>query len=292
MTTESKNISTQIIDLFKLLTQDVANLNDKWPLYAEEVICWKLPIHKEQKIPDIIEPIEIRGHQAIPMIQHIIKQFEFEEGQDPATAVRLPGIVKLKENEIVWDLLNKVQSTKIEIKKAMMTLPPRQRPTLVKEILPGKSLLQIYRQINFFDDNLRKMVFTWVGNTYSSKLTSKEKITERILNTWDIPPIGVDIQTWNYGLQKELNLINNISSNEQLSIRKKIAPHPRCMVFTDEITGRPSQTFFANMPLFTTNDDFELTLLRAFNKLERKAKKSNAYQWESIISRYNLYLKK
>lgn len=269
----------------------IYQFNRQWPQYCTSATVWKIPLMEEQIAPNVITLETLEAEQAIKATQEMLLCFIRKETQHPATVIRLAGIIHLKQS--VYATVAEINAHKDALRERMQTIHPRTRPKYVTLAWPGVSALQLYRHIIAPYSTKRKVLFSWVGHTTSSTRTTRDKMIEVVRLSRALVPTGVSLHHWNIVIDKEIDLLASLASNAHLILRKRVAPHPRIMVYHG-LENQPTRTYGANLPLFIPDDPaMEVRELRNWNRkvaLQRKRRK-DTLPITPLIPRIYLYLR-
>ena len=269
----------------------IAQFNQEWPQYCTSAKVWDIPMMTDQVAPDEIAITPFTQEAAIDKTITALSNFEWKKEQHPATVKRLPGIIRLTQS--CYAQVSEINARKDDLRDLMHTLHPRTRPKYAQMAWPYVSSLQLYRHIAAPYSTKRKVLFSWVGHTTSSTRTTRDKMIETVKLSRALVPAGVSINNWNIVIDKEIELLASLASNAHLVLQKRVAPHPRAMVYHN-MDRQPSRTYGANLPLFIPdNPNIVIRELNDWSRKETLLRKQRKDKLPStpLISRIYLYLR-
>ena len=285
-----------IVEAYSLLVLKIKAFNRVWPQLVITGKVWSLPVLAEQKVPDLIEVQPLEGEAAIQATLEAMLAFERVPGQAPGTVMRLPGYFTVSHSVLSWvreinqlkdQVLAMIERTRVEL-----NLAPTARSRILRDALGYQfSMKQLGRHTQAFDISPRLLVFTWAGHTTGGERITVGKV--RTLLTREIEQQsakeGADVSASQ--AQAELKRIVNLSDQATLIKYKKVAPHPRAMVYFSAST-RYDAMIHSNLPMFVLAGDEppDVHELRDFDRLTRQAKRPDKKNRIEVIPRMNLYL--
>jgi hypothetical protein len=279
-----------------LLLERIDAFQQVWPVLVVSGRVWQLPMLTEQKAPDLIEVQELEGEAAIAATLKAMRTFERGPGQAPGTVMRLPGYFAMREsvlepireiNLLKDQLLMTIERTRVEL-----NLAPTARSKILRQALGYQfSMKQLARHSQAFDVCPRLLVFTWAGHTAGGERVAVGKIREYLDKAAELQSSkeGVDVGQTQAGA--ELRRIVNLSDQATLIKYKKVAPHPRAMVYFSG-SSRYDAMIHSNLPMFVLAGD-EPTIvhdLRDFDRNARQAERPDKKARIEVIPRMHLYL--
>ena len=287
---------TDIVHLHACLNATLKEFGNAWPNFVVRSKVWQLPLLAEQKAADHIEARALEGCAAIDAAIQAMSMFERMPDQAPGTVMRLPGYFALSESVLHWvkeinqlkdQLMMALERTRIE-----MNLAPSARSKILRLALGGQmSMKQLLRHIQAFDICPRLIVFTWAGHTTGGERVAVGKVRELLGKTAKQQAMkeGVEVDQTLAGA--ELRRIVNLADQASLIKYKKVAPHPRAMVYFSDNSRYDAMTH-SNLPMFVLAGDHPTDIheLRNFNRHTRQAQRPDKKTRIEVIPRMNLYL--
>lgn len=266
-----------------------------WPAWVEDGVAWRLPLLKTQKTPDVIAVQRLDKQEAIRAARQAYGEFERESGQAPGTVMRLPGYFTvghsvleqvIQINQLKDELIARVEQTRLE-----MNVVKSARPRILRSALgPAFSMMQISRHIQVFDAAPRMMVFTWAGHTAGAEKVRVSDIRELLLTRAQAQAAAERCSVAQTPAGMELRALVNLADDEVLHRYKKLAPHPRVMLWFSEKT-RYDAMVHANLPIFVRQGEgFKLRELADFDRSQRQVERPDRKSRISVIPRMNLFL--
>ncbi|VVQ16298.1 hypothetical protein PS918_05965 [Pseudomonas fluorescens] len=278
------------------LTDALKEFGGVWPNFVVHSKVWQLPLLVEQKATDHIEARALEGSAAVNAALHAMSMFERMPDQAPGTVMRLPGYFALSESVLHWvkeinqlkdQLMMELEKTRIEL-----NLAPSARSKILRQALGGQiSMKQLQRHIQAFDICPRMIVFTWAGHTTGGERVAVGKVRELLGKTAKQQAMKEGIEVDQTLAGAELRRIVNLADQASLIKYKKVAPHPRAMVYFSE-NSRYDAMIHSNLPMFVLAGDRPIDVheLRDFDRHARQAQRPDIKQRIEVIPRMSLYL--
>lgn len=287
---------TDITALHASLVSKIEAFSHVWPALVVSGKVWQLPLLAEQKSPDLIEVEALEGGAAIEATLHAMQAFERERGQAPGTVMRLPGYFVLRESVLDWvreinqlkdEVLAAIEQTRLELNWA-----PTARSKILRQALGHQfSMKQLGRHTQAFDICPRLLVFTWAGHTTGGERIAVGKIRELLGKVAEQQSTKEGVTQEQTQAGAELRRIVNLSDQATLIKYKKVAPHPRAMVYFSG-SSRYDAMIHSNLPMFVLAGDEPTTVheLRDFDRNARQAERPDKKSRIEVIPRMNLFL--
>lgn len=278
------------------LVSKLAAFNQMWPDWVVSGQVWKLPLLAEQKAPDLIEAHALEGALAIEATIQAMTQFERVPGQAPGTVMRLPGYFALTRSALPWvreinqlkdALMMAIEQTRIEL-----NLAPTARSKILRQALGVQfSMKQLTRHTQVFDICPRLIVFTWAGHTTGGERIAVGKVRELLNKAAEQQSARESIDIGRTLAGAELRRIVNLADQASLIKYKKVAPHPRAMVYFSA-SSRYDAMIHSNLPMFVLagEEPTKVHELRHFDRHARQAERPDKKSRIEVIPRMNLYL--
>ena len=270
--------------------------NQMWPEWVVSAQVWQLPLLAEQKAPDLIEAQPLEGAAAIEATVRAMTQFERVPGQAPGTVMRLPGYFALNRSVLPWvkeinqlkdELMMAIERTRIEL-----NLAPTARSKILRQALGTQfSMKQLARHTQVFDICPRLIVFTWAGHTTGGERVAVGKVRELLSKAAEQQAAKDSIDIGQTLAGAELRRIVNLADQASLIKYKKVAPHPRAMVYFSA-SSRYDAMIHSNLPMFVLAGEEPTAVheLRHFDRHARQAERPDKKSRIEVIPRMNLYL--
>ncbi|WP_426116459.1 DNA replication terminus site-binding protein [Pseudomonas sp. DSP3-2-2] len=278
------------------LVSKLSAFNQLWPEWVVSAQVWQLPLLAEQKAPDLIEVHPLEGAAAIEATVRAMTQFERAPGQAPGTVMRLPGYFALNRSVLPWiqeinqlkdELMGAIEQTRIEL-----NLAPTARSKILRQALGVQfSMKQLARHTQVFDICPRLIVFTWAGHTTGGERIAVGKVRELLSKAAEQQSARESIDIGQTLAGAELRRIVNLADQASLIKYKKVAPHPRAMVYFSA-SSRYDAMIHSNLPMFVLAGEEPTTVheLRHFDRHARQAERPDKKSRIEVIPRMNLYL--
>lgn len=277
------------------LSAALGDFNAQWPDQVVSGVAWRLPLLKEQRALDQIPVQRLTGDEAIEAAQAAFVRLEREAGQAPGTVMRLPGYFEVRDtllaqvreiNRLKDALVAAVENTRVE-----MNLVKSARPRLLRAALgAGFSMMQVSRHIQAFDAPPRLLVFTWAGHTAGAEKVQVKDVRELLTARAEQQAAEARCAPQRTQAGIELQAIANLADEQVLHRYKKLAPHPRLMLWFSE-DSRYDAMVHANLPVFVqAGGEPKVRELADFDREARQAERPDRKPRVPVIPRMNLYL--
>lgn len=287
---------TDIVLSYERLISRLHAFNQLWPGLVVSGTVWKLPVLAEQKAPDRIEAQRLEGQAAIDAAIQAMTAFERVVGQAPGTVMRLPGYFALRDSVLPWvreinDLKDEIMAM-IEKTRLELNLATTARSKILRQALGHQfSMKQLGRHTQAFDSCPRLIVFTWAGHTTGGERIEVGKVRELLVKTAEQQSDRDNVAPGETLAGAELRRIVNLADHATLVKYKKVAPHPRAMLYFSA-SSRYDAMIHSNLPLFVLAGQEPITVheLRDFDRNTRQAERPDKKARIEVIPRMNLYL--
>ncbi|MGP5370710.1 DNA replication terminus site-binding protein [Pseudomonas helleri] len=292
----TKLMFTDITSVYEQLKFKLAAFNQIWPQWVVSAKVWELPLLAEQKAQDLIEASPLEGVTAIEATQQAMLLFERMPGQAPGTVMRLPGYFALSQSALPWikeinqlkdNLMAAIEQTRIEL-----NLAPTARSKILRQAMGAQfSMKQLGRHTQAFDICPRLIVFTWAGHTTGGERIAVGKVRDLLGKAAEQQSVRDCVAIEQTLAGAELRRIVNLSDQASLIKYKKVAPHPRAMVYFSE-NSRYDAMIHSNLPMFVLAGKEPIVIhdLRDFDRHARQAERPDKKSRIEVIPRMNLYL--
>jgi hypothetical protein len=286
----------EIVCAHSLLIATLKEFGNEWPNFVVHSKVWQLPLLTEQKATDHIEARALEGSAAIGAALQAMSMFERMPDQAPGTVMRLPGYFAISESVLHWvreiNLLKDQLMMEIEKTRVELNLAPSARSKILRQALGGQmSMKQLLRHIQAFDICPRLIVFTWAGHTTGGERVAVGKVRELLGKAAKQQAMREGIEADQTLAGAELRRIVNLADQASLIKYKKVAPHPRAMVYFSE-NSRYDAMIHSNLPMFVLAGDHpsDVHELRDFDRHARQAQRPDKKTRIEVIPRMSLYL--
>ena len=285
-----------IINAHHQLQAKLRAFSSVWPALVVTGKVWQLPLLTEQKAPDLIEASLLEGDAAIEATLRAMSTFELIPGQAPGTVIRLPGYFAVRESVLPWikeinqlkdDVMMAIENTRLEL-----NLAPTARSKILRQALGQQfNMKQLARHTQAFDACPRLIIFTWAGHTTGGERIEVGKVRQLLNRVAEQQSLKGSISLSETLAAAELQRIVNLSDQATLIKYKKVAPHPRAMVYFSE-SSRYDAMIHSNLPMFVLAGKNPITVhdLRDFNRHARQAERPDKKSRIEVIPRMSLFL--
>lgn len=286
----------EIVHVHERLQQKLSAFSHLWPSLVVSGSVWRLPLLAEQKAPDRIDVERLEGVAAIEATRQAMAAFERLPGQAPGTVMRLPGYFALRDsvlpqvreiNELKDELMAMIEKTRIELNLATTA-----RSKILRQALGHQfSMKQLARHTQVFDSTPRLIVFTWAGHTTGGERIEVGKVRELLSKTAEQQSERDNVAPGETLAGAELRRLVNLADQATLIKYKKVAPHPRAMLYFST-SSRYDAMIHSNLPLFVLagQEPIEVHELRDFDRHARQAERPDKKPRIEVIPRMNLFL--
>ncbi len=236
-----------IIEAFDRLTESLEDFNTFWVSNAVCGQVWKLPLSPDGKALTRINPEPVHGDEALALAADAVRRLHRLPEQFPTTVFRLPGWVAV--NADLRATVDTINAAKQHLRAVMRKIDQRRRAEIAAATLPGVSLLQAYRKIDFFDQTPVRLLWSWAGHTTAHRRIRAGEVAKSIEDARRHRVTGMPPEEWQANLDRELQVLSAFVPSTPLLYRRTIAPHPRVMVYLQP-GPRYAAMLHANLPLF------------------------------------------
>jgi len=210
--------------------------------------------------------------------------------------MRLPGYLALNQSVLPWvkeinrlkdELMMAIEQTRIELNLATTA-----RSKILRQALGTQfSMKQLARHTQAFDVCPRLIVFTWAGHTTGGERITVGKVRKLLSKAAEQQSAKESIAIEQTLPGAELCRIVNLADQASLIKFKKVAPHPRAMVYFSA-NSRYDAMIHSNLPMFVLAGEEPSTIhgLRNFDRHARQADRPDKKPRIEVIPRMNLYL--
>lgn len=177
----------------------------------------------------------------------VILKRELLDNQHPKRTFRLPGVMFVSDD--IFQNMKLINELKDLIKKSITRtniLTKRERGKFAQSMYHGRStlsLVELYRKVVLINDPLESVAFTWGVKVPQIKTYTRDELL-LALEELKHPDRSY---SWNYGLDKDIALVESQPSYAKFRTRRDIPPHPRvnlkfCKPITVEHNGVKRET--------------------------------------------------
>jgi DNA replication terminus site-binding protein len=227
---------TQVRATVQTLSAQLDKLTDMiYRANLQKAIVSQLPMVPAGAQLKMHEPVpvdNIEGEKAVIELCRHIQDFYAREGESTRVARRLPGFVHLQMNrdDIIelTELTESINRTKNEFRDCYQALnaTAEVRHEVLHSVFPFMVTLNVTRQLMLFTDPIKSIHFNWV-HKHSMKKCTHDEITQRLHNAKKHGQSNtVDAITFEQQVNEELDIMERLSGNERLLIRRPIKESP------------------------------------------------------------------
>lgn len=241
-----------------------------------KAVAFELPLYGDDgSVPPHIPVGPLHGRAALLAAADALCRFARAAEQVPTTAWRLPGIVFCMDD--LEARVHELNAAKDDLRAALAEAAPAalDRRALVKRLLPGRSMLQVYRHAHVAVPAAMRAGFTWSPTTAGTTTLSVEAaaafIEERLAG-------GAFRGTeQRVAFERAWERLGTLGANARILRRREVAPHPRVTLFEGRGRGAPKRMHHANLPVFVFGrGPFPITALKDFDVTRRRKRRSDA----------------
>ncbi|MBW6124714.1 replication terminus site-binding protein [Pseudomonas aeruginosa] len=270
--------------------------NDRWPSLVISGVVWRLPLLTEQKTPDLIPVERLEGKDAVIAATGALLAFELELGQAPGTVMRLPGYFVLEESVLeqvrVINALKEALDAAIETTRLELNMIKDARPRIMRRALGANfNTNQLLRKVHAFELPPRMLTFTWAGHTPGTTRILvgqlRAKLEAEAQLRADREHVAIELTPeW-----QELRSLVNMDDGEHLVQYKKVAPHPRAMLWFSG-NSRYDAMIHANLPVFVVAGpvDLEVVELQSFSRENRISPRADRKTRDEAVPRLDIFV--
>jgi len=246
-----------------------------------------VPAGAQLKMHEPVPVENITGENAVIELCRHIQDFYAREGESTRVARRLPGFVhlQLQKSDMteLRDLVDAINRTKNDFRDGYQALnaTAEVRHEVLHSVFPFIVTLNITRQLMLFTDPIKSIHFNWV-HKHSMKKCTHDEVTQRLHNAKKHGQSNtVDAITFEQQLNEELAIMEGLSGNERLVIRRPIKESPVANI-SFRYLGR--KVYSAHSPFIVANTP------ETFTKITSHALKSYEPSEHRTPDKYKLVL--
>ena len=253
-------------------------------------ISFALPLYEDDgSVPDYIPVETAHGRAAVNACADALCRFARAADQVPTTAWRAPGIVFCLDD--LEDSVHALNAAKDALRAAIAEAAPvaLERRTLVKRLLPGRSMLQVYRHAHVAAPTVTRAGFTWSPTTAGTTTLTPEEAGRFIEDRLAGGAFRDAAQREAFELA--WRRVGQLGANARVLRRREVAPHPRVTLFEGKGRGAPKRMHHANLPVFVFGRDmFPVTPLKDFDVARRRKRRSDATAPAPLLQPLGLFI--
>lgn len=284
------NTDSSLLQLVERVDSLAAALADALRGADAQAIAFTLPLYEDDgSVPPYIPVASLHGRPAVEACATALCRFARAAEQVPTTAWRAPGIVFCLDDleTAVHDLNAAKDALRAALREAAEAALDRR--ALVKRLLPGRSMLQVYRHAHVASPAVTRAGFTWSPTTAGTTTLTPEAaasfIEERIAGG-----------AFRDAAQREAfelawKRVGRLGANARILRRREVAPHPRVTLFEGRGRGAPKRMHHANLPVFVFGRGaFPITPLKDFDVTRRRKRRSDATAPVPLLAPLGLFV--
>lgn len=279
-----------IIDAFDRLAGALEDFNAFWATHAVAGQVWRIPLSTDGKAPVRVEPEPVLDDAAFALAVDAARRLHRAPDQFPTTVFRLPGWVAVDAD--LRAMVGAVNLAKQQLRDSLKRVDSKRRAEVAAATLPGVSLLQAYRKIDYFDQTPVRLLWSWAGHTTAHRRISAGEVARRIEEARSHRVTGVTAEEWQAQLDQDMQVLSAFVPSTPLLYRRAVAPHPRVMVYL-----RPGPKYAAmlhsSLPLFfRVNEGANLPVIEPLGSYDhdnRQKPRRDKRRLVPLIDRLNLY---
>lgn len=251
----------EIRDRYDELQELIRQFNGWWPQHMRGGEGWRLPVQGRDQcfVPGGGGSWTwCEGAQLAEEAGRAIAQLELcSTGQNPVTAMRMPGWVALDQPVVApVARINEARAAiaaRVDAEIAAMNLAAstaaNMRGKLLRSVIPGISLRHLFRKLHAFDTPPLSIQFHWAGAGASYTRVTAAAERERLAGLVAAEARSRHIDAEATGHQRELERLAPFRDDARLVVVRPLTPHPRVMLFFSS-RSRYEAMPHANLPLF------------------------------------------
>ena len=247
---------------------------------------------QNDRVPDIIEPVAVRGLAALPLAQTGLTDLSRPKGMNVTNVTRTPGVIVVDKD--LSTIVSRINKQKDDLKKLIKDTYPdaRERRNFTNEQFRGRVMLQVYRHIYTNQRTKQKppvtriperIRFTWSPYTLTSTPLKKKQARLHVLMSKEKTK---DAATMNL-LDMTLAYLDVCPATSMFTIRKPRAPFPKANIYygKNDVVDVP-----AHVPLVIyTDTEIDIEDIPTYDKSNRKTKRNTALNTVTICNPLNLH---
>ena len=279
-----------LLEAYDDLQEALGAFNAWWPERVQRCRVHQLGLLEKAEAPTEVPVTVLDGRRAIDASLMAYRQFELVEGQAVSTALRVPGVIHLSEDDLTLaHAVNRVKTALHEKVKAAEP-SPHVRTKLCRRLFPRQFMKQVYRTFAVVEPPVARLSMTWSPMTISSTALRRDQVFE-LLDREEERAAQSGRTAWRQAVDIARGAI--AASGPELRVRRRqpVAPHPRLTVHRELGRGAKKEMLHANLPAIVSSAVTlgELPQLQPFDAARRRPRRSDALDPDPILAGLGLY---
>ena len=283
-------VDSALLALVERVDSRAAALADALRGADARALAFGLPLYGEDgAVPPYVAVEALHGRAALEACAGALCRFARAADQVPTTSWRLPGIVFCLD-DLEADV-HGLNAAKDALREALAETAPTalDRRALVKRLLPGRSMLQVYRHAHVATPAVTRAGFTWSPTTAGTTTLDVEAaaalIEERLAGG------GFRDAAQREAFERAWERLGRLGAGARILRRREVAPHPRVTLFEGKGRGAPKRMHHANLPVFAFGrEPFPVTALKDFDVTRRRKRRSDATAPTPLLAPLGLFV--
>jgi len=280
----------ELRDAFDALQHDLERFNDWWIPRVRACRVHQLGLLEKAEAPTEVPVTVLEGRPGIQMSRMAYTRFELLEGQAVSTALRVPGVIHVDDDDMTR--AHAVNRSKTRLHDLVKAAEPSAhvRTRLCRRLFPRQFMTQVYRTFAVVEPPVARLSLTWSPMTISSTALTRDQVLE-LLDREEERAAAADRTAWRKAIIIARSSIASMASHERVRRRQAVAPHPRLTVHRQVGRGAKKTMLHANLPAIVSSTVTLASLpeLAPFDAARRRPRRSDAQDPDPILAGLGLF---
>jgi len=280
----------QLLDAFDELQTTLSTFDAWWPARVRRCKVHELGLLDKAEAPTEVPVVVLEGMRAIDRSRMAYGRFELREGQAVSTALRVPGVIHLDDDDLQPAHAVNLAKTRLHglVKEAEPSVHVRTR--MCRRLFPGLFMTQVYRTFAVIEPPVARLSLTWSPMTISSTGLDRDQVLE-LLDREDDRAAQAGRTSWRQAIGIARRSVVAMGPGTRIRRRQAVAPHPRLTVHRETGRGARKEMLHANLPAIVSSavKPVELPELMPFDAANRRTRRSDARDPDPILAGLGLY---
>ncbi len=210
------------------------------------------------------EPFE--SDPGLAMGVRAFSEFYGRFGESTKAVFRLPGVIALEADpgEAIAACVESINQLKQEFAQTVQLIEDRNaRFEIVHRLFPMLITLQATRQIQYYNEEMRSVTFTW-GRKSSIRVVTREELLENLRNLQHQKPIAFEPERWEEAINEDMIKLLALPKDTELRYRRDLKVRPMANLLLADGTKKLRE---ANLPIIIANpaENFRIGILPNFD---------------------------
>jgi len=280
----------ELLDAFEALQVNLERFDAWWASRVQACKVHELALLDKAEAPTEVPVTVLEGQRAIDASRMAYGRFELLEGQAVSTALRVPGVIHVNDDDMGPALT--VNRSKTDLHERVKAAEPSVhiRTRMCRRLFPRLFMTQVYRTFAVIEPPVARLSLTWSPMTISSTALDREQVLD-LLDREEDRAAAAGRDAWRRAIVIARGSVQSMGSGTRVRRRQAVAPHPRLTVHRDIGRGAKKTMLHANLPAIVSSAVTlsELPELVPFDASRRRPRRSDAQDPVPILEGLGLY---